>query len=127
MNKKIMYYIVPVIVGLSGCSVAGPPPPPLVGPSPVLDRLFFYLHYFVPFFVFLLIGSLAGGIVYFFLLKKNPFTGIKSKNTPGEIARERYAKGDITREEFLTLMDDIQSTELSGERSGKELENNEKF
>lgn len=107
-----------------GCSAAGPPPP-LAGHGPVLDKIFLYFHFVLPLFVFLSAGSLAAGIIYYLVFKKFPFFAMIKKNIPEEIVKERYAKGELAREEFLTLMKDLNSTDVPVKKEEEEIENDE--
>jgi putative membrane protein len=61
-------------------------------------------------FMWLIFLALAGFIVYIFVMqsRRSGDSG-PSKETPLDILRKRYAKGDITKEEFESLKKDIES------------------
>jgi putative membrane protein len=65
------------------------------------------------FFVFFAIVVIAGGLGLgkFVISNNSPLANIFStnrKNTPREIIEERYARGEITREEFELMKTDIE-------------------
>lgn len=65
------------------------------------------------FFVFFAIVVIAGGLGLgkFVISNNSPLSNIFStnrKNTPSEILAERYARGEITREEFEMMKTDIE-------------------
>ncbi len=125
LNKIALYSTALIPAGLYGCSAAGPPPPPLAGGVPVIDKVFFYVHSLLPFFIFLSAGSIAAGVIYFLIFKRFPFFKMIKKNIPEEIVKERYAKGELSREEFLTIMEDINPEDLSERGKEERLDENE--
>ena len=59
-----------------------------------------------------MISIMFGGVfivLVVFLLKKNKSTSsvLSPRSNAVEIAKERYAKGDITRQDYLQLLEDI--------------------
>ena len=61
-------------------------------------------------FLWLLLLIAVGIIVYLIFAKKNvPFSGGSSGETPLEILKKRYAKGEITKEEFERMKRDLNS------------------
>ncbi|NOY09707.1 MAG: hypothetical protein GXP33_12800 [Spirochaetes bacterium] len=102
----------PILSGLFGCTaVGGAPPPPLFpGPNPVLDRMVVSLQYFSPLFILIFIISLIAVGIYFIVFKNSSVRKV-SKYSPKEIAQTRYASGELSREEYLTIMKDLESVE----------------
>ena len=61
-------------------------------------------------FMWLIFLALAGFIVYIVMQsRKSGEAGGQPKETPLDILKKRYAKGDITKEEFESLKKDIES------------------
>jgi hypothetical protein len=100
MKSKYLYSILLLpLLAAGGC--VGPVGPPL-GLGPGLDQLVFF-------------GFLIGiGVVAWPRLRRwiwtrsNPLPGLnQSESRATAIAAERYAKGEITRDEYLKLLDDL--------------------
>jgi putative membrane protein len=61
-------------------------------------------------FMWLIYLALAGFIVYIVMQsRRSGESGEQPKETPLDILKKRYAKGDITKEEFDSLKKDIDS------------------
>jgi len=89
------------------CTVGGgPPAPPLFGPNPLWDTL----RFLSPFFDLVIILLLIGGGIYFFS-GKHPFGRRSSRYSAKDIAQMRYANGEISREEYLRIIKDIEASE----------------
>jgi len=101
-----LFFIILMIYELVGCAMAGPRPP-LPGPNPGLDRILVYLQYFTPFIIFIIFSAFLGLGIYLFLVKKTFFHKITENNTPVEIAGERYARGELSREEYIQIIKDL--------------------
>jgi Short C-terminal domain len=90
-----MFLLLPIVLS-SGCA-AGPAPPPFLGPGPDAGWVLFFV--------------VAVGIVAW--LARTPLSRYwHSRNgandlTPYEILRERYAKGEISRDEYLRIASDL--------------------
>lgn len=113
INRNLRLFLFgPILSGLSGCTAAGaaPPPPLLPGPNPFLDRIAVSLHYIAPLFLLVFIISLIAAGIYLIAFKHLPIRS-RSKYNPKEIARMRYASGEISREEYLVIMKDLELTE----------------
>lgn len=105
-----VFFIIFMLYELAGCTAAGPPPP-LPGPNPILDRVFFYLQYFFPFFIFIFFCSLIALGFYLFLFKNSSLRRGMGKNIPIEIAGERYARGELSRDEYMRIIKDLKFTD----------------
>lgn len=103
MKPKLLPFILFLpLLAVVGCAL-GPIGPPL-GLGPGMDQLVFF-------------GLLAGiGVVVWPRMRKwiwasnrsdQPFPMSRSENRAIAIATERYAKGEITREEYLKLIEDL--------------------
>lgn len=60
-------------------------------------------------FMWLIFLALAGFIVYIVMQSRKSGDSGPSNETPLDIIKKRYAKGDITKEEFENLKKDIES------------------
>ncbi len=105
-----VFFIISMLYELTGCTAAGPPPP-LPGPNPILDKVFIYLQYFFPFFIFIFLCSLIALGFYLFLIKNSSFRKKIGIHTPIEIAEERYAMGKLSRDEYLRIIKDLKFTD----------------
>ena len=74
----------------------------------------FQMHYLNGFFVYIIIlGAIITGIIFTVrsTRRSNPLysrSGNGTSDSPSEIAKKRYAKGEITREEFQKIISDIE-------------------
>jgi putative membrane protein len=75
----------------------------------------FQMHFLSSFFVFIIIiGALTTGIIFAVRsMRRSNLMYNRSANrisdSPSEIAKKRYAKGEITREEFQKIISDIET------------------
>jgi putative membrane protein len=60
-------------------------------------------------FMWLIFLALAGFIVYIVMQSRKSGDSRPSRETPLDILRKRYAKGDITKEEFENMKKDIEN------------------
>ncbi len=62
-------------------------------------------------FMWLILIIIAGVIIYFFLIKNKNigFPGASTRESPIDILKTRYAKGEITKEEFERLKKDLEN------------------
>ncbi|HEB31705.1 MAG TPA: SHOCT domain-containing protein [Spirochaetes bacterium] len=73
----------------------------------------FQMHYWNGFFVFvIIIGVITAGIIFTVrgLRRSDPVhtgSGNRISGSPSEIAKKRYASGEITREEFQKIISNI--------------------
>ena len=112
MKLFIFSLVLYLMLLLSGCTSTGleSPPPLLPGPNPFIDRIFISLNYIVPVLLVVFIISVIMAGIYFVTTKHLPFHGTK-RYFPIEIAQTRYASGDISREEYLTIINDLEVTD----------------
>ncbi len=110
---KGVLFTVPVTGILTGCVAAAGPPVPPPGPNPLLDKVFLYLQYFLPFLVLVSLSSLIALGFYFFVFK-NPSGKYRrpGKDTPEDIAGRRYAGGELSRDEYIRIIRDLRFTDI---------------
>ena len=58
-------------------------------------------------FIFLIIIIAVGLVIFFALRNRGNFTGFSKNETPLEILKKRYAKGEITKKEFDEMKKDL--------------------
>ena len=100
MRRTFSYTMLFLITSLAGCA-AGPPAPPLLPIGPGLEWV-----------AFLLVA--IGAVVW---LTRNglsqywPRGSRTSSSRAYDLLRERYAKGEISREEYLRVASDLEAHE----------------
>ena len=96
--RRTLLYAVPFVILLAGCAPAPPGLPPLLAPG---------LEW---------VGLLLVAIGGLFWLSRNGVSQFWRRNSDSnsrawDFLRERYAKGDISREEYLRVASDLEADE----------------
>ena len=98
MNRQRWYLVPFLLVGLIGCAPG--PLDPTFGLGPGLDQLVFWG-------ILLILGLVLRPRAQRFLMRKSAGSNGGSLNASTQIAAERYAKGELDREGYLKILDDL--------------------
>ncbi len=110
MKKMLFAVILGSSFVLAGCFGGGGYGPGGYGPMHGWGRMMSYGcgYGFGGFFMWILFLAAIGVAVYFFVQRSRSKGGELSRETPIEILKKRYAKGEISKEEFDRMKSDLQ-------------------